>query len=55
MQNKLERGAEYSWRYSKTVYRRHLLASRKGNENFTELITPYSAQTLQSPHQDIGW
>ena len=31
-------GVEYSWGFSKCVYRRHPLAAKKGRDNFTALV-----------------
>ena len=31
-------GIKYSWGYSKSLYRRHPLAAKKGRENFIELL-----------------
>ena len=40
-------GIEYSWGYSKSIYRRHPLAAKKGRQNFINLVdTCISRETL---------
>ena len=41
-------GVEYSWGFSKSVYRRHPLAAKKGKENFNALVDKCISRKLLS-------